>query len=154
MIYRLENWNFMPVLFYTLVFASLILCFVFWFLDYNFLANGIKKCIRNWHQNVINTQYTIFKPLGPTFLISLLRKYLKLTKRGNFIKKEALIQVFSCEFCEISQNTFSYRTPPVAASDFCIIGIQYHGVRYKLCATPLFCPWIFIFGFVMTSLRV
>ena len=24
----------------------------------------------------------------------------------NFIKKEALAQVFSCEFCEISQNTF------------------------------------------------
>ena len=31
----------------------------------------------------------------------------------NFVKKEALAQVFSCEFCEISQNTFSYRTPPV-----------------------------------------
>ena len=24
----------------------------------------------------------------------------------NFIKKEALAQVFSCEFCEISKNTF------------------------------------------------
>ena len=33
-----------------------------------------------------------------------------------FIKKETLAQVFSCEFCEISKNTFSYRTPPVAAS--------------------------------------
>ena len=32
----------------------------------------------------------------------------------NFIKKEALAQVFSCEFCKISKNTFSYRTPPVA----------------------------------------
>ena len=29
----------------------------------------------------------------------------------NFIKKETLAQVFSCEFCEISKNTFSYRTP-------------------------------------------
>ena len=28
----------------------------------------------------------------------------------NFIKKETLAQVFSCEFCEISKNTF-YRTP-------------------------------------------
>ena len=36
---------------------------------------------------------------------------------SNFIKKEALAQVFSCEFCEISKNTFFYRTPPVAASD-------------------------------------
>ena len=34
----------------------------------------------------------------------------------NFVKKETLAQVFSCEFWEISKNTFSYRTPPVAAS--------------------------------------
>ena len=34
----------------------------------------------------------------------------------NFIKKETLAQVFSCEFCEIPKNTFSHRTPPVAAS--------------------------------------
>ena len=26
--------------------------------------------------------------------------------------------MFSCEFWKISKNTFSYRTPPVAASDF------------------------------------
>ena len=30
--------------------------------------------------------------------------------------KKKLAQVFSFEFCEISKNTFSYRTPPVAAS--------------------------------------
>ena len=36
---------------------------------------------------------------------------------GNFIKKETLAQVFSCEFCEISKNAFSYRTTPVAASE-------------------------------------
>ena len=29
----------------------------------------------------------------------------------NFIKKEALTQVFSCEFCKISKNIFFYRTP-------------------------------------------
>ena len=34
----------------------------------------------------------------------------------NFIKKETRTQVFSCEFCEVSKKTFSYRTPPVAAS--------------------------------------
>ena len=33
-------------------------------------------------------------------------------------KKETLEQVFFCEFCEISKNTFSYRTPPMAASLF------------------------------------
>ena len=34
----------------------------------------------------------------------------------NFMKKETLAQVFSCEFCEIYKNTFYYRTPLVAAS--------------------------------------
>ena len=34
----------------------------------------------------------------------------------NFIKKETLVEVFPCEFCEISKNTPSYRTPPVTAS--------------------------------------
>ena len=28
------------------------------------------------------------------------------TSACNFIKKENLVQVFSCEFCKISQNTF------------------------------------------------
>ena len=31
-------------------------------------------------------------------------------------KNENLAQLFSCDFCEISKNTFSYTTPPVAAS--------------------------------------
>ena len=35
----------------------------------------------------------------------------------NFIKKEILAQVFSCEFCEISTNTFLQRTPLVATSE-------------------------------------
>ena len=35
----------------------------------------------------------------------------------NFIKKETLAQVFSCEFCEITKNTFSYKTALVATSD-------------------------------------
>ena len=30
----------------------------------------------------------------------------------NFIKKEPLVQVFSCEFYKISKNTFFYKTPP------------------------------------------
>ena len=34
----------------------------------------------------------------------------------NFIKKETLAQAFSYEYCEISKNTFSHRTPVVAAS--------------------------------------
>ena len=35
----------------------------------------------------------------------------------NFIKKETLALVFSCEFCEIFKNTYLYRTCLVAASE-------------------------------------
>ena len=41
----------------------------------------------------------------------------KVSGACNFIKKEALAQVFSCEFCEISRNTFFYRTPLVVAPE-------------------------------------
>ena len=34
------------------------------------------------------------------------------------MKKETLVQVISCEFCEISMNTFFYRTPLVATFQF------------------------------------
>ena len=34
----------------------------------------------------------------------------------NFLKREALAQVFSWDFCEIFKNTFFYRTPLVAVS--------------------------------------
>ena len=37
--------------------------------------------------------------------------------RPATLLKEALAQAFSCEFCEISKNTFSYRTLPGGASD-------------------------------------
>ena len=36
----------------------------------------------------------------------------------NFIKKEALAQVFSSEFCRIFKNSFSYITSSVAASAY------------------------------------
>ena len=38
----------------------------------------------------------------------------------SFIKKEALAQVFSCEFSEISKDNFFHRIPLVAASVFAI----------------------------------
>ena len=41
--------------------------------------------------------------------------------------------MFSCEFCEISKNTFSYRTRPVAAFTSSLISIRLllfeHGKR-------------------------
>ena len=46
----------------------------------------------------------------------------------NFIKKETMAQTFSCQFCEISKNTFSYRTPPVTASE----GQKENSITYKV----------------------
>ena len=46
----------------------------------------------------------------------------------NFIEKETLAQVYSCEFCEICKSTFSYRTPTLA----------YSGLTVTLCLKYLF----------------
>ena len=35
----------------------------------------------------------------------------------NFIKKETLAQVFSCEFCKVSKSNFSTKQLRVTASD-------------------------------------
>ena len=37
----------------------------------------------------------------------------------NFIKIETLAQVFSCEFCKISKNSFLHRTPLLIVSGDC-----------------------------------
>ena len=42
----------------------------------------------------------------------------KTCARVFFLLKKRLVQVLSSEFCDISKNTFSYRTPPVAASKY------------------------------------
>ena len=56
---------------------------------------------------------------------SVLRNFTKFTGKQasgcrpqacDFIKKETLAQLFACEFCETSKNTFLHRTPLVAAS--------------------------------------
>ena len=50
-----------------------------------------------------------------------LRNFTKFTGKhlhqSLFFKKEAMVHVLSCEFCKISENTFSSRTTPVAASN-------------------------------------
>ena len=53
----------------------------------------------------------------------------------NFIKKETLAQVFSCEFCEIFKNTFYYRTPPVAASAMTVFKVVNGKSKYSLLKT-------------------
>ena len=59
-------------------------------------------------------------------------KHLCQSHRRNFIKKETLAQVFSCESCEISKNTFFYRTPLVAASETFFNGKPLVSVNNKL----------------------
>ena len=39
----------------------------------------------------------------------------------NFIKKETRSQIFSCDFCAISKNTFLHRTPLVAAYESILV---------------------------------
>ena len=41
----------------------------------------------------------------------------------NFIKTESLAQVFSCEFCEISKNTFFTEHLQTTSSGFCMVSI-------------------------------
>ena len=47
---------------------------------------------------------------------------------NNFIKKETLAQMFSCEFCEIFKNTFFKRTPLVAAFNSFILNKKWNGI--------------------------
>ena len=48
---------------------------------------------------------------------------------ATLLKKETLAQVFSCEFYEISKNTFFNRRAPVAASDVSLFA--FHSFRYR-----------------------
>ena len=42
------------------------------------------------------------------------------------------MQVFSCEFWEISNYTFSYKTPPVAASEYlCMVSVNARKISCK-----------------------
>ena len=65
-------------------------------------AGKILQIVQNLKENACVTE---------SFLIFLMK-----LQAWVFIKKDCLAQVFSCEFCEISKNTFFYRTPPVAVS--------------------------------------
>ena len=64
---------------------------------------SVKKVFLEIHQNSQESTCA-----SDSFLIKL--------QACNFIKKESLVQAFSCEFGEISKKTFFYRTPLVAAS--------------------------------------
>ena len=66
----------------------------------------------------------ISQNLQENICVSLIfNKLLSLT--CNFIKKEALAQVFSCEFCEISKNTFFTEHVWATASVSCFNKLKY-----------------------------
>ena len=46
------------------------------------------------------------------------------SQENTFFKKETLSQVFSCKFCEISKNTYSYITPQETASEINLLREQ------------------------------
>ena len=66
----------------------------------------------------------------------------------NFIKKETLAQVFFCEFCEISKNTFLYRTPLVGVS---VTRVSTHAIQLRL--VPDKTVFAFICAFRCFTLR-
>ena len=95
-------------------------------------ANGLKNIIHVkllYHIALIGFNFFIkwthrsCRP-GVFSATGVLKKFAKLAGKHlcqsllacKFIKKETVAQVFSCEFCEISKNTLSYRTSPLAAS--------------------------------------
>ena len=79
-----------------------------------FLSIKIIKCSRD-RSGRIKTYYV---PLQIFFSSIFLIAFHKRSGSCNFIKKETLVQVFSCELSKISKNTFSYKAPLVAASDW------------------------------------
>ena len=82
-----------------------------------FCEKGVLKVLQNSHENT-----------GAS--VSFLTKLQAEAEACNFIEKETVAHMFSCEFCKFSKNTFLYRTPPVAASIF--ITYRYYSAQKKL----------------------
>ena len=78
-----------------------------WVFIYSFLAVLSKAATRGVPKNSQNSQE------NTCARVSCL---IKLQASGNFLKKETLAQVFSCEFCDISKNTFFAEHLRVTAS--------------------------------------
>ena len=106
---------------YTKTFLPLLLHF--W--NYNLWINGFRCWRSSIPPNTKSSHPDVFCEKG------VLRNFAKFSGKHlcqdlffnkvagacNFIKKEALVQVFSCKFCETSKNTFFYRTPLVVAPE-------------------------------------
>ena len=77
-----------------------------------------KTCYRSSRQEVICEKSVLrnFKKFtGKHLCWNLFFNKVSGLRPATFLKKETLAQVLSCEYCEISKNTFCYRTPAVAS---------------------------------------
>ena len=68
--------------------------------------------------NSIIRSISFFFTEAATRVVLQKKAFLEIPQACNFIKKETLAQVFSCEFCEISKNTFSAEHLRTTASIF------------------------------------
>ena len=83
------------------------------FIQPNLVVGGLLDPINTSHERSSHQRCYIRK--------GVLRNFTKFTGKHLYqslffnkvagVKKETLVQVFSCEFCKISKNTFFYRTP-------------------------------------------
>ena len=81
-------------------------------------AGGKQKSSKIQKMDDNKSETCLFRKQSPGVVLQIHRKT-PVPESCNFIKKETLIQVLSCEFCNIFKNTaFFYRTLPVAASAF------------------------------------
>ena len=80
--------------------------FIIYYLTYLFLFRVVLTVEDDFCHNVIEAKYTE----------EVTRRCEAEAEACNFTKKENLAQMFTCEFCEISKNTFSYKTRPAAVS--------------------------------------
>ena len=83
------------------------------------VKNVFLEILQNWQENTCARVFLIKLQASKLIIKTLERRFgVFIVNYGtcNFIKKKALAQVFFCEFCKISKNTFFHRTPLVAAS--------------------------------------
>ena len=70
---------------------------------------SFENCMTNWlnvhWRRISHRKYSMKKGVLKDF-VKFAGKHLCQSLFSNFVKKEALAQVFSCEFCKISKNTF------------------------------------------------
>ena len=80
-----------------------------------------KCCYINDTMNILHKRclMVIYRTIHPKLFCKkgVVRNFTKFTAK-YMCQSLFLAQVFSCEFCGISKNSFSHRTPLVAASAF------------------------------------